>query len=62
MKKKCALLLLCCLALTGCAAAPQGGPAAEIPEEKRLILYTSHKTEVYLPIVQEFERRTGIWI
>lgn len=35
---------------------------AEIPEEKKLVLFTSHKPEVYGPIVQEFESRTGIWV
>ena len=33
-----------------------------VPEEGRLIVYTSHKEEVYLPIIQEFENRTGIWV
>lgn len=27
-----------------------------------LALYTSHKEEVYRPIVEEFEKRTGIWV
>ena len=31
------------------------------PEEKRLCIYTSHKREVWWPIVKEFEDRTGIW-
>ena len=33
-----------------------------VPEEKHLIVYTSHKEEVYLPIIREFENRTGIWV
>lgn len=33
-----------------------------IPDEKQLIVYTSHKEEVYLPIIREFENRTGIWV
>ena len=33
-----------------------------IPEENQLIVYTSHKEEVYLPIIREFESRTGIWV
>ena len=33
-----------------------------VPEEKQLIVYTSHKEEVYLPIIREFENRTGIWV
>ena len=33
-----------------------------VPDEKQLIVYTSHKEEVYLPIIREFENRTGIWV
>lgn len=55
-------LLLACLVLGGC-----GGTTAELkpyapPEEKRLVIYTSHKAQVYSPIVREFEERTGIWV
>lgn len=28
----------------------------------RLVVYTSHKEEVYGPIIEEFEARTGIWV
>ena len=34
----------------------------EIPEDKKLVIYTSHKKEVYEPVISEFEERTGIWI
>ena len=30
-------------------------------ESDRVVIYTSHKEEVYGPIVKEFEARTGIW-
>lgn len=30
-------------------------------EEQRLVIYTSHKREVWWPIVKEFEERSGIW-
>ena len=62
MKKRrmiAALVLL--LTLTGCAQTavqPDFAPA----EEKRLVLYTSHKKEVWSPLVREFEARTGIWV
>lgn len=26
------------------------------------MVYTSHKEEVYWPIIKEFEERTGIWV
>ena len=29
---------------------------------QKLIVYTSHKEEVYGPIIREFEERTGIWV
>ena len=32
------------------------------PEEERLVVYTSHKEEVYGPIIKEFEDRTGLWV
>lgn len=31
-------------------------------DEKRLTIYTSHKVEVYGPIIKEFEEQTGIWV
>ncbi len=58
-----ALALTLGLLLTGCA--PGRGPPSEFaPEEsgERLVVYTSHKEEVWWPIVQEFESRTGIWV
>ena len=33
-----------------------------VPVEKQLIVYTSHKEEVYLPVIREFEIRTGICV
>lgn len=33
-----------------------------VRDDQKLILYTSHKPEVYGPLVQEFEERTGIWV
>ncbi len=34
----------------------------DVLEEEQLIVYTSHKKEVYLPIITEFENRTGIMV
>ena len=31
-------------------------------KDQRLVIYTSHKEEVYGPIIKEFEERTGIWV
>lgn len=58
------LLILALLpSLGGCA--PRGAaPAPDYaPDEgRRLVVYTSHKEEVWWPIVKEFEERTGIWV
>lgn len=53
-----------------CACAGSGSKKAlaeisakySVSPEKQLIVYTSHKEEVYLPIIREFENRTGIWV
>ena len=57
-----AVLAAMCL-LAGCAAdaAPDGTDFAPA-QEQRLVVYTSHKKEVWWPIVKEFEERTGIWV
>ena len=61
MKKILILLLLLPMLLCGC-----GGSSADpgtLPQpESRLMVYTSHKEEVYRPIIREFEERTGIWV
>ena len=31
-------------------------------EDRRLVIYTSHKQEVYEPLIREFEQRSGIWV
>lgn len=64
MRRKFLPLLVLLLLLSGCAA---GGKASETeryaPEDaNRLVIYTSHKEEIYWPIIQEFEQRTGIWV
>ncbi|NLI22972.1 MAG: extracellular solute-binding protein [Clostridiales bacterium] len=41
---------------------PEARAAAAPPEEKRLVVYTAHKEDVYTPILREFEERTGIWV
>ena len=46
--------------ISGCSNAPQ--PSYAPAETDQLTIYTSHKKEVWWPIVQEFEARTGIWV
>ena len=60
MKRVLALALMLLL-LAGCGNA--GELAAFAPDDaERLVIYTSHKEEVYGPIVKEFQQRTGIWV
>jgi len=63
MKRRLAVLLCALLTLTGCGRTDADGLSGLAPaEEDRLTIYTSHKEEVYGPIVKEFEERTGIWV
>lgn len=65
MRKKLLLLLALgmMLSLAGGCAGENGPPPGYAPEEsQRLVIYTSHKEEVYWPIIKEFEERTGIWV
>lgn len=61
MKRRILFLFLLCLFLTACASAPEQTEFSP-PEENRLVIYTSHKEDVYRPIIREFEERTGIWV
>lgn len=60
LKRILPVLLLCLLA--GCAPAAQDVSDYAPPDADRLVLYTSHKEEVWRPIVKEFEARTGVWV
>lgn len=61
MKRLLCLALMALLLLSGCA---QGTDVSAFApgEEERLVIYTSHKEEVYGPIIKEFQQRTGIWV
>lgn len=64
MKK---ILLISLLSLTilfsGCGFRSDPQLLDYAPEgSQRLTIYTSHKEEVYGPIIEEFEERTGIWV
>ena len=51
------------MSAAGCRTGESSGQGPEkVSEEKRLTVYTSHKQEVYAPIIKEFEERTGIWV
>lgn len=51
------------MSAAGCSTGESSRQGPEkVSEEKRLTVYTSHKQEVYAPIIKEFEERTGIWV
>lgn len=59
-----ALLTAIAVILNGCSFSgnkPEPSPFAP-DESERLVVYTSHKAEIYEPIIKEFEERTGIWV
>ena len=67
MQRKCFLILLCCLVLlTGCGSSSRNEAVfsgVSVPAaEDRLVVATSHKKEVWWPLVHAFEERTGIWV
>jgi len=64
-KKALSILVVIALGLqlSGCTTVERQPPLGYAPEEgQRLVIYTSHKEEVWGPIVKEFEERTGIWV
>lgn len=58
------VILLAALFLTSCSLSGRESITniPEAPEDKRLVVYTSHKEEVFEPLVREFEETTGIWV
>ena len=58
------LLLAVIIAATSCGTETSDTSVLQYApkEEDRLVVYTSHKEEVYWPIIKEFEERTGIWV
>lgn len=58
----CAVLLLLVTGITGCKSAEPAQVIEPLSEDRRLVVYTSHKEEIYAPIIREFEARTGIWV
>lgn len=64
VKKRNLLILLLVLLLTGCSISGSAPSYLDYApeEENRLVVYTSHKEEVWWPIITEFEERTGIWV
>ncbi len=56
------LILIMGLFLCSCSSKASSVPDYAPAEEEKLVIYTSHKEEVYRPLVREFQERTGIWV
>ena len=57
------LAALLASAVSGCAQEKDAAAAPfTIDSAHTLVVYTSHKAEVYSPIIREFEQRTGIYV
>lgn len=54
-------ILILGLSLLGCGD-KEYYPDGHLSDEDKLIVYTSHKPEIYEPIIREFEDRSGIWV
>ena len=48
--------------LSGCVRETADENIPKIGEADRLVVFTSHKPEVYEPIIREFEKTTSIWV
>ena len=57
-----AVCLLASLMILGGCGDGQAQEEYRLDESNKLVIYTSHKEEIYGPIVREFEERTGIWV
>ena len=63
MQNKILALFLTATVLLGSCGSKSAVEYAFSPgEASRLVVYTSHKQEIYGPIIKEFEERTGIWV
>ena len=66
MGRRLLMLLFCFILLTGCASSARNdavfSDVSVPPAEERLVVCTSHRKEVWWPVVREFEEQTGIWV
>jgi len=66
LKKVVTILILIIIVLTqvmGCKKAEHTLDSNFVlAEENKLVIFTSHKEEIYEPIIKEFEEQTGIWV
>lgn len=55
-------IILSLLFLGGCSSAKNVAVDFAPKETEKLVIYTPHAQEIHLPLIQEFEARTGIWV
>lgn len=61
MKKRLTALVVAAAMMSGgCSYAEQTAPPLTIP--KQITVCTSHRAEIYEPLIKEFQERTGIWV
>lgn len=60
-ERSLAALLAVVLLGSGCTGKPQNALPTVAPADC-LTVYTSHPEEIYAPLIEEFEDRTGIWV
>lgn len=61
-RKGYSILVFLMLILSSCSSQSVMNDDYSLDEGNKLVVYTSHKEEVYSPIIKEFEDRTGIWV
>lgn len=66
MRRKRNRICIFCLVIlifsSSCSSLPVVNDVNPLEERDKLVVYTSHKEEVYGPIINEFEERTGLWV
>lgn len=63
IRKVSLLLISAILSVSLSSCAHTAGKQSYGPQDdKKLVIYTAHKEEIYMPIIREFEERTGIWV
>lgn len=48
--------------LAGCKSPKENFSDDKIQENQKLVVYTAYSEEVYQPLIEEFEERTGLWV
>ena len=62
MKRFLWIFFLTAFVLTGCSAKTDTFQEGRVPESRKLMVYTAYAEEVYKPLIEEFEERTGLWV